>query len=262
LGEIAIFGKFSGATGTYGADHVAYPEVDWQKVCTDFVSRLGFVPSGPTTQIEPHDYQARFLSELALANTQMIDLARDIWQYISDSVFRQSVKKDEVSSSTMPHKVNPIDFENAEANFGLANALAFHLVGKLPISRLQRDLTDSSAQRALGEVFGHTLIAQKSLQKGLGKITPNEQRIATDLEEEWSVLTEAIQTVMRKNRVSNAYDITKKASRGQEFNKDTYVKIVNGLDIPDDDKKRLLELTPATYTGKAAEIAKSFKYRS
>jgi adenylosuccinate lyase len=262
LGEIAIFGKFSGATGTYSADHAAYPEVDWQKVCTDFVRRLGFAPSGPTTQIEPHDYQARFLSELALANSQMIDLARDIWQYISDRVFVQTVKKDEVGSSAMPQKVNPIDFENAEANFGLANAPAVYLAGKLPISRLQRDLTDSSAQRALGEVFGHTLIAQKSLIKGLGKISPNEQRIATDLENEWSVLTEAIQTVMRKNRIRNAYDTVKDASRGKEFTKDTYIEIINGLNIPDDDKKRLLELTPATYTGKAAEIAKSFKYRS
>lgn len=261
ISNIPITGKINGATGTHSADLVAYPDIDWQEVSKDFVEGLGLTHLGTTTQIEPHDNQARLLNEFALSNTQLIDLSRDIWQYISDGVFKQSVVKGEVGSSTMPHKVNPIDFENAEANFGLANALAIHLATKLPISRLQRDLTDSSAQRAFGEVFGHGLVAYKSLLKGLSKITPNTQQMAELIDDEWPVLTEALQTVMRRHNVPNAYDIIKEASRGKEFNKGAYVGIVEGLDIPKEDKDRLLKLTPANYTGAAAEIARKVKYR-
>ena len=261
IAGVAIRGKFNGASGTYGADVFAYPELNWTALSDDFVRGLGFVPSNATTQIEPHDYMARYFNELALANTIMTDLARDMWAYISNGVFKQGVTKGEVGSSTMPHKVNPIDFENAEANFGLANALAVHLSGKLPISRLQRDLTDSSSQRSIGEVLGHTLVAQKSLLKGLGKVSPNQEAITLDLNGEWSILAEPLQTIMRKHKVSGAYDIIKEASRGQAFTEETYKNIVNGLDIPEDDKERLLALTPDTYIGLASQIAKNTKYR-
>lgn len=254
-------GKLNGATGTHAADMIAYPEINWQLVSQKFVEDLGIRHKPVTTQIEPHDNQARFLNELALCSTILTDLSRDMWAYISAGIFTQSVVKGEVGSSTMPHKVNPIDFENAEANFGIANALAVHLAGKLPISRLQRDLTDSSAQRAFGEVFGHTLVALKSLQKGLAKVAPDKEKIAEKLDKEWSILTEALQTVMRKNKVPNAYDIIKNASRGQTFTKETYFEIIAKLDIPEDDKKRLLELTPAKYIGNACDLARSVPTR-
>ena len=253
--------KLNGATGTHAADVIAYPDINWPLVSKKFVEGLGLYHKSLTTQIEPHDNQVRFLSELVLCNNILTDLSRDIWAYISTGIFTQTTVKGEVGSSTMPHKVNPIDFENAEANFGIANALATHLAGKLPISRLQRDLTDSSAQRAFGEVFGHTLVALKSLQKGLAKIAPNREKIADELNNEWSILTEALQTIMRKNKIPNAYDIIKSASRGQLFTKEVYLEIVSNLDIPKDDKKRLTELTPTKYIGNARDLARSVPTR-
>ena len=261
IGEVAILGKFNGAVGTYGAESVAYSDVNWQEVNQSFVEGLGFTFNPVTTQIEPHDYMARFLNEVALANNILEDLATDMWQYISDGVFLQKVVEDEVSSSTMPHKVNPIDFENAEANFGLANALAEFLARKLPKSRLQRDLSDSSAQRAFGEVFGHTLVALKSLKKGLGKVKPNEPQMAEDLANEWSVLGEAVQTVMRRYGVDDAYNIIKVATRGKTLNPDRYHDLVVGLEVPKEVKIDLLKLSPKNYTGKAKEIALSTRYR-
>ncbi|MGH7196080.1 MAG: adenylosuccinate lyase [Candidatus Saccharimonadales bacterium] len=198
LGAVAIMGKFSGATGSYNAVSVAYPEINWPKISKEFIESLGFEADVATTQIEPHDWQAVFASELALSNSIMIGLARDMWAYISKDYFKQQIITAEVGSSTMPHKVNPIDFENAEANFGVANALLGFLSTKLPISRLQRDLSDSSTQRAIGEAFGHTYVAQRSLLKGLGRVVANEEAMTADLDEAWPVLTEAMQTVMRR----------------------------------------------------------------
>jgi adenylosuccinate lyase len=262
LGSVAIIGKFNGATGNYNAVTVAYPEIDWPAVSRGFVKSLGFEFNEATTQIEPHDWIARYCNELALSNTAMTDLARDMWTYISMGYFKQRVKKNEVGSSTMPHKVNPIDFENAEANFGVANALLRHLAEKLPISRLQRDLSDSSAQRTFGEAFGHTVIAHGSLERGLGKAYPNEEKMADDLNDNWAVLTEAVQTVMRRYGIEGAYDRIKAASRGMEFSEESYHGLVESIDeLPEEAKETLRQLTPATFVGRAPEIA-SLRFRT
>jgi adenylosuccinate lyase len=256
LGSIAILGKFSGATGNYNAVTVAYPEVDWPAVSQQFVESLGFEFNPTTTQIEPHDWLVAFCNELGLNNQIMTDLSRDMWTYISMGYFKQQVKAGEVGSSTMPHKVNPIDFENAESNFGSANAILSNLAAKLPISRLQRDLSDSSTQRTIGEAFGHTVVAHSSLKRGLGKVNPDEQRIAEDLDSQWAILTEAVQTVMRRYGVEGAYDIIKNAARGQELAEADYQNLVSGLDIPEEAKVTLQNLKPSTYIGKASEIAR------
>lgn len=256
LEEVKILGKFNGASGNYNAATFAYPEVDWRKLSENFVTSLGFEVNTATTQIEPHDWMARFNSEVALSNTIMTDMSRDIWQYISIGYFKQHVKAGEVGSSTMPHKVNPIDFENAEANFGLANATLIHLAGKLPVSRLQRDLSDSSAQRAYGEAFGHTVVAHSSLLKGLGKIEANPEKMHEDLAQEWPILTEALQTVMRRYGVENAYEIIKGASRGQSITENAFKDIISKLDIPDEAKERLSNLEPSKYIGLADKIAR------
>lgn len=255
IADIAMFGKFNGASGNYNAVTVAYPEVDWPSVSKQFVRSFGFEFNETTTQIEPHDFTADFSYENALANTIMTDLSRDMWQYISMGYFAQEVKAGEVGSSTMPHKVNPIDFENAEANFGAANSTLTFLAAKLPISRLQRDLSDSSAQRTFGEAFGHTLIGQKSLKRGLSKVHANPAKIAEDLNAEWPVLTEAVQTVMRRYNIEGAYELIKDVSRGKPLTQEGYLELIGNLNIPQDAKTRLQELTPATYTGKAQEIA-------
>ena len=260
LGQSAINGKFNGATGNYSAVSFAYPDIDWETVSRAFVENLGFTFNDVTTQIESHDGIAEFSNELALANTILTDLARDMWLYISNGVFKQITVEGEVGSSTMPHKVNPIDHENAEANFGIANALLTHLAGKLPISRLQRDLSDSSSFRAFGEAFGHTVVAISSLNRGLKKVEPDLVAIEAELKDEWAILAEPLQTVMRKHNVANAYDVIKRLSRGKPFSGVTYKEIVKGLDIPVSDKKRLLDLTPLTYVGLAPKIARSAKY--
>lgn len=255
LDSITIYGKFNGATGGYSAATAAYPEIDWPSVAKTFVEEdLGFRFNPITTQIEPHDWTARVCSEAALINTILTDLATDIWQYISVEYFVQETVKGEVGSSTMPHKVNPINFENAEGNFGIANAILGHLAAKLPQSRLQRDLSDSTAQRALGEAFAHSLIGYKALHKGLTSITPNPAKMAEDLDNNWAVLTEAVQSVMRRYGSTNAYDTMKAASRGKHITKNIYLEIVDKLDIPEDAKARLSALSPATYIGLSADI--------
>lgn len=257
LKDIKILGKFNGATGGYSAASIAYPEVDWPTVSKAFIQEdLGLVCNPVTTQIEPHDWIARICNEVTLSNTILTDLATDIWQYISVEYFIQEVVKGEVGSSTMPHKVNPINFENAEGNFGIANSIFIHLATKLPQSRLQRDLSDSTAQRALGEAFAHTLIAHKALLKGLTGIKPNPDKMAEDLEENWAVLTEAVQSVMRRYGATNAYDAMKAASRGKHMTKDDYVALVDQIDLPKDAKERLTSLSPSTYIGYSAQLAK------
>ncbi len=253
---VAISGKINGAVGNYNAHAVAYPEVDWARFAQRFVESLGLTFEPYTTQIEPHDYIAELCDAAKRIDTICIDLCRDIWGYISLGYFRQAVKAGEVGSSTMPHKVNPIDFENAEGNFGVANALFEHFAAKLPISRWQRDLTDSTVLRALGTAFGHALIGFDSLHRGLGKLSANPERLAADLDAAWEVLAEAVQTVMRRHGLPNPYEQLKALTRGHGIDAEAMRGFIASLDLPADAKKRLLELTPATYIGLAAKLAK------
>jgi adenylosuccinate lyase len=257
LVAIEIPGKINGAVGNYNAHVISYPAVDWPVLASGFVEGLGLTFNPYTTQIEPHDGIAEFADVLRRINIILIDLARDIWGYISLGYFRQALKAGEVGSSTMPHKVNPIDFENAEGNFGLANALLGHFAEKLPISRWQRDLTDSTVLRALGTAFGHSLVALESLMKGLGKLNVNAERIAADLDNSWEVLAEAVQTVMRRYGLPEPYEQLKALTRGQGITKDSMRAFIDGLDMPADAKKALAELTPATYIGLADKLAKA-----
>lgn len=256
LVAIEIPGKINGAVGNYNAHVIAYPEVDWPTLASHFVDGLGLVFNPYTTQIEPHDGIAEFADVLRRINIILIDLARDIWGYISLGYFRQALKAGEVGSSTMPHKVNPIDFENAEGNFGLANALLGHFAEKLPISRWQRDLTDSTVLRALGTAYGHSLVAIESLLKGLGKLNVNAERVAADLDASWEVLAEAVQTVMRRFGLPEPYEQLKALTRGQGITKDSMRSFIAGLDLPADAKQALAELTPASYIGLADKLAR------
>jgi adenylosuccinate lyase len=256
LAALSIPGKINGAVGNYNAHAITYPEVDWRAFSQRFVQSLGLDYNPYTTQIEPHDGVAEYCDAVRRANTILIDLARDIWGYISLGYFKQALKAGEVGSSTMPHKVNPIDFENAEGNFGLANALLGHFAEKLPISRWQRDLTDSTVLRALGTAFGHTLVALESLQKGLGKLTVNAERLAADLDASWEVLAEAVQTVMRRYGLPEPYEQLKALTRGQGITRESMRQFIAGLDLPAAAKQRLMELTPGGYTGLAAGLAK------
>ncbi len=257
LAEVDISGKINGAVGNYNAHVTAYPDVDWRAFCSRFVQSLGLDFNAYTTQIEPHDGVAEYCDAVRRGNTVMIDLARDIWGYISLGYFKQTLKEGEVGSSTMPHKVNPIDFENAEGNFGVANALLGHFADKLPISRWQRDLTDSTVLRGLGTAFGHTLVALASLKKGLGKLEANPQRLAADLDANWEVLAEAIQTVMRRHGLPNPYEQLKALTRGRGITRDSVREFIAGLELPQADKQRLLELTPERYTGLASDLARA-----
>ncbi|KJV33852.1 adenylosuccinate lyase [Luteibacter yeojuensis] len=257
LVAIEIPGKINGAVGNYNAHVISYPDVEWPQLAAGFVEGLGLTFNPYTTQIEPHDGIAEFADVLRRINIILIDLARDIWGYISLGYFRQALKAGEVGSSTMPHKVNPIDFENAEGNFGLANALLGHFAEKLPISRWQRDLTDSTVLRALGTAFGHSLVALESLMKGLGKLNVNAERIAADLDNSWEVLAEAVQTVMRRYGLPEPYEQLKALTRGQGITKDSMRAFIDGLDMPADAKKALAELTPASYIGLADALAKA-----
>ncbi len=256
LVSIDIMAKINGAVGNFNAHAIAYPDVDWRAVSKRFVEGLGLTWNAYTTQIEPHDTVAEFCDVVRRANVIMIDLARDIWGYISQGYFKQALKEGEVGSSTMPHKVNPIDFENAEGNFGVGNALLDHFANKLPISRWQRDLTDSTVLRGLGTAFGHTLVALASLQKGLGKLQVNPERLAADLDASWEVLAEAIQTVMRRHGLPNPYEQLKALTRGHGMTRESIREFIQSLDLPEDAKTRLLELTPATYTGLATHLAR------
>jgi adenylosuccinate lyase len=254
--RVEILGKMNGAVGNFNAHYVAYPEVDWPSLARRFVEeRLGLVWNPYTTQIEPHDYIAELCDALARFDTVLIDFCRDVWGYISLGYFRQQVVAGEVGSSTMPHKVNPIDFENAEGNLGLANALARHLAEKLPVSRFQRDLTDSTVLRNLGAVFGYALLACDSVLRGLGKLEADPECLAADLEANWEVLAEAVQTVMRRYGVPDAYEKLKNLTRGQHITREQLADFVHDLPIPDEAKARLLALRPATYTGNAAAQA-------
>ena len=249
-------GKFNGAVGAYNAHVAAYPNVDWQAVSRRFVGSLGLARNPLTTQIEPHDWIAELAHSLARFNTVTLDLCRDMWLYISLGYFRQQVAAGETGSSTMPHKVNPIDFENAEANLGVSNALLTHLAEKLPVSRLQRDLSDSSALRNVGVAIGHSYLAISSARRGLGKVSADRERLAADLDGEWQLLAEAAQTVMRKHHLPDAYEQLKDLTRGQAITRETLHEFIESLALPGDEKERLLELTPATYIGLAPLLAR------
>ncbi len=258
LTKVEILGKINGAVGNFNAHLSAYPEFDWETFAKKFVESLGLVYNPYTIQIEPHDYMAELYDVLARINTILIDINRDIWGYISMGYFKQKVKEGEIGSSTMPHKVNPIDFENSEGNLGMANALLRHLAEKLPISRWQRDLTDSTVLRNMGVAFGYTLLGYDSCLKGLGKLESNPRQLAHDLDHNWEVLAEPIQTVMRRYGIENPYEQLKELTRGKGgINQASLHTFIHELKIPETAKQALLEMTPASYTGKAAELAKS-----
>ena len=256
LAEVEIRGKFNGAVGNFNAHVAAYPDVDWESVSARFVESLGLVPNALTTQIEPHDWTAEYAHALVRYDTVLLDFCRDIWSYISLGYFRQRLAKDEVGSSTMPHKVNPIDFENAEGNLGLANALFDHFATKLPISRWQRDLTDSTVQRNFGVAISYVIIAIQSTIRGLSKLQADPDAIARDIEDRWEVLGEAVQTVMRRYGVPEPYEKLKELTRGQVVDQKLLHAFIQSMAIPDDAKKQLLELTPSSYTGLAESLAK------
>ena len=256
LAGLPMPGKINGAVGNYNAHVAAYPDVDWPAFSRRFVESLDLDWQPYTTQIEPHDGVAELCDVSRRIDTIAIDLCRDIWGYISQGYFRQAVKAGEVGSSTMPHKVNPIDFENAEGNFGIASALFEHFAIKLPISRWQRDLTDSTVLRALGTAFGHMLIGFDALQRGLGKLSANPERLAADLDASWEVLAEAVQTVMRRHGLPNPYEQLKALTRGQGITAESMRGFVESLDLPAADKQRLLEMRPGSYTGLAERLAR------
>jgi adenylosuccinate lyase len=253
--DVVIRGKFNGAVGNFNAHQIAYPDVDWPAIAERFIASLGIESNPYTTQIEPHDWTAEYAHSLIRFNTILIDLCRDIWGYISLGYFTQKVAQGEVGSSTMPHKVNPIDFENAEGNLGLANAMLGHMAEKLPISRWQRDLTDSTVQRNFGVAVGYLMIAMSSVTKGLGKLQLNEENIQRDVAGAWEVLAEAVQTVMRRYGIPEPYEKLKELTRGQAVNQELLAQFIASLEIPDAEKQRLLELTPDRYTGLAESLA-------
>ena len=258
LANNEILGKINGAVGNFNAHLAAYPTFDWENFARQFVEGLGLVYNPMTIQIEPHDYMAELYDTLARINTILIDLNRDIWGYISVGYFKQKVKAGEIGSSTMPHKVNPIDFENSEGNLGLANAVLRHMAEKLPISRWQRDLTDSTVLRNMGVAFGYTLLGYDSCLRGLNKLEINPEKLAQDLDNSWEVLAEPIQTVMRRYGIENPYEQLKELTRGKGgINKASLHIFISGLDIPSEAKQALLEMTPASYIGKATELATS-----
>jgi adenylosuccinate lyase len=254
--RVSLLGKMNGAVGNYNAHAAAYPGFPWVAFCRRFVERLGLEFNPYTTQIEPHDSYAELFDAYARANAILLDLDRDLWGYVSLGYFRQRPKKGEVGSSTMPHKVNPIDFENSEGNIGVANALLRHLADKLPVSRWQRDLSDSTALRNAGVALGHTLLAYGSCLRGLGKLEADAARMAADLESNWEVLAEPVQQVMRKHGVPDAYEKLKALTRGKRLDRQQLAAFVRSLPIPAAAKKRLLALTPAGYTGFAADLAR------
>ena len=256
---VRLLGKLNGAVGNYNALLAAYPDVDWEEISREFVESLGLTWNPYTTQIEPHDYMAELFDAIVRANTILIDLARDSWGYISLGYFRQKIVAGEIGSSTMPHKVNPIDFENAEGNLGLANAVLTHLAQKLPISRWQRDLSDSTVLRNMGVGFAYSQIAYDSLMKGLGKLEIDESRLSTDLNSAWEVLAEPIQTVMRRFGISGAYERLKELTRGRERTPPALKDFIQQLEIPEAFKERLIALTPSTYTGNAQALAQRIR---
>jgi len=255
--EVPVLGKINGAVGNYNAHMAAYPEVDWPELARSFVHDLGLEWNPYTTQIEPHDYIAELFDALARFNTVLLDFCRDLWSYIAIGYFRQKTVAGEVGSSTMPHKVNPIDFENAEGNLGVANALFSHLAGKLPVSRWQRDLSDSTVLRNLGVGVAHTVIACESCLKGIRKLEADEARLQADLDGNWEVLGEAIQTVMRRHGIEKPYEKLKELTRGKSVDREALAAFLKTLDLPAPVREQLLALTPATYLGNAAHQARS-----
>ena len=256
IGNQEYLGKINGAVGNFNAHVAAYPAANWPQIARDFVGSLGLTYNPLTTQIESHDAIAELFQSLIRFDTIAIDLARDIWTYVSQGYFKQRVIAGEVGSSTMPHKVNPIDFENAEANLGLGNAMLDHLANKLPISRLQRDLTDSSALRNMGVGIGYSLVALSSLKRGLNKLQLNEVALADDLSNSWEVLAEPIQTVMRKAGIANPYEKLKELTRGAQMDEATIRAFIESLELDADDKARLLAMTPASYIGLAPQLGR------
>jgi len=254
--NVEILGKFNGAVGNYNAHVIAYPETDWPAISSRFVESLGIAANPYTTQIEPHDWTAEYAHALMRYNTILIDFSRDVWGYISLGYFKQKVAEGEVGSSTMPHKVNPIDFENAEGNLGMANAMLGHFAEKLPISRWQRDLTDSTVQRNFGAAIAHILIAMQSLMKGVGKLEVNAAAIGADIDDAWEILGEAVQTVMRRYGIPEPYEKLKALTRGKTVTQELLTEFIKSLDIPDAEVQRLLQLTPSSYIGLAAQQAR------
>ncbi len=261
LDEINFLGKMNGAVGNFNAHLSAYPDVDWPALSKSFVENLGLQWNPHTTQIESHDYMAEYFQAMSRFNTILVDFCRDIWGYISLGYFKQNTVAGEIGSSTMPHKVNPIDFENAEGNLGLSNCILTHLAEKLPISRWQRDLTDSTTIRNNGTGIAYALLAYKSCLKGISKLETNPDVLASDLECAWEVLAEPVQTIMRRYGIEKPYEKLKELTRGQSLNAEILHNFINSLDIPATEKNRLLKLTPATYIGNASEQAKSFSSR-
>ena len=255
LAEVEILGKLNGAVGNFNAHLAAYPGVDWQALARELVETLGLTWNPYTTQIEPHDCIAEYCDALARVDTILIDLCRDCWAYISMGYFKQRTVEGEVGSSTMPHKVNPIDFENAEGNFGVANALLAHFSAKLPLSRMQRDLTDSTVLRNLGVSLAYSLLGVESCLKGLGKLEADEGRMAADLDQNWEILAEPIQTVMRRHGVEQPYEKLKALTRGRRLDREAIHTFISSLDIPADAKAELLLMTPASYIGLASRLA-------
>jgi adenylosuccinate lyase len=255
LERVAILGKMNGAVGNFNAHVAALPRIDWPEFSATFVDSLGLESNPYTTQIEPHDWIAEYCHALMRANTVLLDFSRDMWSYISLGYFKQRPVAGEVGSSTMPHKVNPIDFENAEGNLGLANALLAHFADKLPVSRLQRDLTDSTVMRNIGVAIGHAVLSFKSLTAGLAKLELDQGRVAEDLDRAWEVLAEAVQTVMRAQGIPDAYDKLKAFSRGRPVDEGALREFIGSLALPPEDKARLLELTPGAYVGLAPSLA-------
>jgi adenylosuccinate lyase len=260
IAAVPLLGKMNGAVGNYNAHLSAYPDFDWEQFAREVVEqRLGLQFNPYTIQIEPHDGMAELFDAIARANTILLDMDRDFWAYISLGYFKQRTKAGEIGSSTMPHKVNPIDFENSEGNLGVANALLRHLAEKLPLSRWQRDLTDSTVLRNLGPAFGHSVLAYDSAMRGIGKLEVNTAAIAADLDACWEVLAEPVQTVMRRYGIENPYEQLKELTRGKGINQADLQVFIRGLAIPDDAKARLLEMTPSSYLGKAVELAQRLK---
>jgi adenylosuccinate lyase len=260
IAAVPLLGKMNGAVGNYNAHLSAYPDFDWEQFSREVVEqRLGLQFNPYTIQIEPHDGMAELFDAIARANTILLDMDRDFWAYISLGYFKQRTKAGEIGSSTMPHKVNPIDFENSEGNLGVANALLRHLAEKLPLSRWQRDLTDSTVLRNLGPAFGHSVLAYDSAMRGIGKLEVNATAIAADLDACWEVLAEPVQTVMRRYGIENPYEQLKELTRGKGINQADLQVFIRGLAIPDEAKARLLEMTPSSYLGKAVELAQRLK---
>lgn len=256
IAAVEIMGKINGAVGNYNAHLSAYPEVDWYTFSKEFEESLGLTFNPYTTQIEPHDYIAELFNALERFNTIILDFDRDIWGYISYGTFKQKTIAGEIGSSTMPHKVNPIDFENSEGNIGLANAIFAHLASKLPVSRFQRDLTDSTVLRNLGVACGYSVLAWKSTLKGISKLQANEAHVRDELDHNWEVLAEPYQTVMRRYGIANPYEKLKELTRGREVNAETMLKFIDTLEIPEEAKEQLRKLTPETYIGRAVAFAK------